>query len=128
MGLVWLPSKDNFFTGWSLHPPLHGLTKTWFNHMFRVIYMSKAAVPDVEEPDMGDDLDEEEEDVDEDETDDIGVDDCNIERVIDKRWYAKAAMLLDHLVAVLKKMCLHPSFALAVNEMMKRSKGTPDKL
>ena len=96
--------------------------ETWFDCMFRVIHVSKATVPDVEEPDMGDDSDEEEED-DEDETDDIGIDDCNVERVIDERWCGKAALLLDHLVSVSKKMCLHPSFALAIGEMMKQFKG-----
>ena len=35
----------------------------------------------------------------------------------------KAALLLDHLVAVSKKICSHPSFALAIDEMMKRFKG-----
>ena len=44
MGLVRLLSKENFFAtkdGWPLHPPLHSLTKTWFDCMFRAIHQTR---------------------------------------------------------------------------------------
>jgi hypothetical protein len=45
------------------------------------------------------------------------------EEDIDKRWFAKAAPLVDHLNAASKRVCRHPGFTCAIDEQMKKFKG-----
>ena len=97
MGLVRLPAKDDYFStegNWPLHPLLSGLTKTWFQYMFRNIHMTETELLDVEEPTFAD-LEEMGESDNEDDGGDVN--DCNVEKkpVIDSRWYAKVGPLTD---------------------------------
>ena len=70
MGLVRLPAKEDYFetdSDWPLHPLLSGLTKTWFQYLFRNIHLTEVDLPDVEEPtfedleELGDSEEEEQE-------------------------------------------------------------------
>ena len=40
-----------------------------------------------------------------------------------QKWYSKASYLVDHVNKVSRRLCRHPGFALAIDEMMKRFKG-----
>ena len=125
MGLVRLPAKDDYFStegNWPLHPLLSGLSKTWFQYMFRNIHMTETELLDVEEPTFAD-LEEMGESDNEDDGGDVN--DCNVEKkpVIDSRWYAKVGPLIDHFNEVCKRICVHPSYTCAIDEMMKRFKG-----
>lgn len=124
MGIVRLPAKEDYFVAdgfWPVHPLLQGLTKSWFQYMFRNIHMVETDMLDVEEPLLSfDDLEDEE--VEDEELDEM--DETPDEtRQVDNRWYAKAAPILDHFLAVSHRICKHPGFALAIDEMMKRFKG-----
>ena len=128
MGLVDLPAKEDYFANdgnWPNHPLLSGLSLNWFKYMFRNLHLTETEVLDIEEPLIDTDNAEcgVEEDAEEADVSGEELEDCNIERDVDEVWYAKAKKMLDQLVKVSKKICLHPSFALAIDEMMKRFKG-----
>ena len=114
MGLVRLPAKDDYFRTdgqWPTHPCLSGLTNNWFLYMFRYIHLVQTELPDVEEPlfvDLNGDPLEAGDDTDDEEEEEGDIEDCNVEREVDGRWYAKAAPLLDHFVNVSRRYaCTH---------------------
>jgi hypothetical protein len=51
------------------------------------------------------------------------VQEDNVEREVDGRWYAKAAPLIDHVNKISRTLCKHPGFAVSIDEMMKKFKG-----
>ena len=128
MGLVDFPAKEDYFANngnWPNHPLLSDLSYNWFKYMFRNFHLTETEVFDIEEPliDTNNADTRSEKDVDKDAISGDELEDCNIERDVNKVWYAKAKKMLDQLVKISKKICLHPSFTLAIDEMMKQFKG-----
>ena len=85
------------------------------------MHMTETELLDVDEPTFAD-LEEMGESDDED--DEGNVNDCNAiqEPIIDSRWYAKVGPLIDHFNKVCKRICVHPLYTCAIDEMMKRFK------
>ena len=116
MGLVRLPSKEDYFENdgnWPIHPLMAGLKQSWFSYLFRFIHLTEDGPVDVEEPTFADQLDDDTYDDDAAETDvaDEGdVADCDQEREVDNRWYSKAAPIIDKLIEISQRICVHTFF------------------
>ena len=127
MGLVNLLAKEDYFVNdvnWPNHPLLSGLSHDWFKYMFCNFHLTETDVLDIEQPLI--DIDNSDlrakEEVQEDKASGDKLDDCNIERDMDEVWYVKAKKMLDQLLEISEKICFHPSFALAIDKMMKSFK------
>jgi hypothetical protein len=131
MGLVRLPAKEDYWKEdpgiWPIHPPCAALSFRRFKYIWRVIHLTqREEMLDVEDPmlDMEEQMEVEMEDDDAGEAIDLGgVNDCDEEREVDDRWYAKAAPIIEHFLEITKKVCVYPGTKLSIDEMMKLFKG-----
>jgi Transposase IS4 len=142
MGVVRLPSKRDYFKAspTTIFPQHHTimLTRTKFEYLwcnFHIEYDPGQDDDDDKEGD-GDDPDEDDDDELEDlifETDpeeDANDDDAEEEEEEEEApqqappmWYSKVQSFVKHVNDVSKRLCRHPSWRLAIDEMMKRFKG-----
>jgi hypothetical protein len=134
MGLVKLPSKRDYWHSgpnsiWPSHVPVLSISRAKYEYIWRNIHLVRNTTPDDEEdidededPEedlTGDAEDDEEEDEEEEREDDIP-------RQLPpetEEWYEKARLLLDHIMAVSRRICKKPGSRLSIDEMMKLFKG-----
>lgn len=117
MGVVKLPAKKDYWETdgmWPTHKPCQRMSSRRFHEIWNNIHLSKVEERE-EEPEGengGDFFDDRSE----------GSIETTIEPV-DNRWYAKAALLIDQFNKVSQQVCQWPSFALSIDEQMKKFKG-----
>ena len=136
MGLVRLPSKHDYFVNpevakqeafWPHHPAVK-LSYGMFRYLWRNFHTSFVPTRNGT-PTQQDDIDVGRRDSIEDDDDDEEVDDDEELQLPDEPqarancWYAKVETLVIHVNAVSKRLCRHPGFAVAIDEMMKKFKG-----
>jgi hypothetical protein len=131
MGLVRLPAKEDYWRDdpsvWPSHPPCVALSSKRFKYIWRVLHLTqREEMVDVEDPIL------DEEEVMESDTEleaeeavavEMTVNDCDEEREVDDRWYAKAAPIIEQFLEVTKRLCVRPGTTLSIDEMMKLFKG-----
>lgn len=133
MGLVRLPSRKDYWKGgtdtfWPTHQPCLSLTRERFEYIWRNLhFVGGSSAPD-EETNINEDEEDDppgfedaEDEVEEDSSE--PSDDPEEEVQADTRWYKKAALFLDHVSAMSKRICKFPGSRLSIDEMMKRFKG-----
>ena len=126
MGVVVLPSKADYWQNKGMWP-VHEITKyisCWRFKMFW-LYCSLSVLPrNATEEDLDEGPEGVEEGFFEREIDDDSSSDEDEEVApVDERWYKKATYIVNHVNRISKKLCVWPSFALAIDEMLKKFKG-----
>lgn len=122
MGLVKLPSKKDYWRAgesavWPVHPIFAHMPRVLFEYIWRNVHLTDVEPEEAAVEEAVQDRADDEEEFDQDD------DNNNPNQEADMRWYVKAAPIVDHMNAVSKKVCRHPSFACSVDEMMKLFKG-----
>ena len=103
MGVVQLPSKEDYWKGgtiWPSHTPCQQMKEYHFHQISRHIHLPPITQGDL----FGNEVNEE-------------------DPPIDAQWYTKAAPFIDQANRISQKLCKFPGFCVSVDEMMRLFKG-----
>ena len=114
MGVVRLPAKTDYWNSNGMWPT-HKVLSCMSYKRFQVIWYNICLVKPDEVDDDGGETD----------SDDKGEDmeDDNYSQPPDKRWFAKAAPIIDLVNETSKKVCPFPAFCVSIDEQMTKFKG-----
>ena len=114
MGIIRLPAKTDCWKSdgmWTTHKAVNHMSYKHFQVIWCYIYLVKTDGAD----DDGDNTDSSNKG--EDMDDDDGL------KPQDKKWFAKAAPIIDLVNETSKKVCKFPAFCVLIDEQMRKLKG-----